>query len=474
MAAEQEIAFASATRHRLLIAERQMSPVELTQIYLERIERLDSRFSSYLTVTADEALAAAGAAEDALMRGEELPALHGIPISVKDLEMTKGVRTTSGSLIYQDRVPEEDSVIVERIRSAGAVMLGKTNTPEFGMSGMTDNRLGDHCRNPWNTERTTGGSSGGAGAAAVAGLCSLATGSDAGGSIRIPSSFCGIYGIKPTLGRAPRYMGAAAPLSANLLSQPGPMTRTVADSALLLQVMAGHDPRDPGSLREPVPDYAAAVDRDVSGLRMAWSPDYGYAAVDSEVLDVTSKAARVFEELGCTVDETALSFGSPWEAYATISSAGSYRVSGKLLERHGDLLTSYARRSIESGASVTGADYAGALGYVERLKAQLADLFEEYDLLLSPTMAVPAFPVGEPPSDIGGEEVSRSWGYLPFTYPINMAGLPAASIPCGFSSDGMPIGLHVVGRRLDEETVLTASAAFERARPWAHLRPPGV
>ena len=149
-------------------------------------------------------------------------------------------------------------------------------------------------------------------------------------------------------------------------------------------------------------------------------------------------------------------------------------MSGKLLERHGDLLTSYARRSIESGASVTGADYAGALGYVEYLKAQLADLFEEYDLLLSPTMAVPAFPVGEPPAHIGGEEVSRSWGYLPFTYPINMSGLPAASIPCGFSSDGMPIGLHVVGRRLDEETVLAASAAFERARPWAHLRPPGV
>ena len=474
MATEQEIAFAPATEHRRLIVERQISPVELTQLYLERIERLDPRFNSYLTVTADEALLAARAAEDALMRGEELHALHGIPISVKDLEMTKGIRTTSGSLIHKDRVPKEDSVIVERIREAGGVMLGKTNTPEFGMSGTTDNRLGDHCRNPWNTERTTGGSSGGAGAAAVAGLCSLATGSDAGGSIRIPSSFCGVYGIKPTLGRAPRYMAASAPVSVNLLSQPGPMTRTVADSALLLQVMAGHDPRDPGSLREPVPDYMAAVDRDVRGLRMAWSPDYGYAIVDPEVLDVTSKAARVFEDLGCRVDETSLSLGSPWKAYIAISSAGGYRSYGAAMERHGDLLTTYARRSIEHGASVTGADYAGALGYVEQLKAQLTDLFEEYDLLLSPTMAVPAFPVEEPPSHIDGEEVPRSWGYLPFTYPINMAGLPAASIPCGFSSDGMPIGLHLVGRRLDEETVIAASAAFERARPWAQLRPPGV
>ena len=474
MATDQDLTFAPATQHRRLIAERQISPVELTRLYLERIERLDSRFNSYLTLTADEAISAASAAEKALTRCEKLPALHGIPISVKDLELTKGVRTTSGSLIYKDRVPDEDSVIVERIRGAGAVMLGKTNTPEFGMSGMTDNRLGDHCRNPWNTERTAGGSSGGAGAAAAAGLCSLATGSDAGGSIRIPSSFCGVYGIKPTLGRVPRYNGAAAPVSANLLSQPGPMTRTVADSALLLQVMAGHDARDPVSLRSPVPDYLAAVDRDVSGLRLAWSPDYGYAHVDAEVVAITSKAARVFEELGCSVDETTLSFGSPWDAYATISSTGSYRSYGALMERSGDLLTSYARRSIEHGASVTGADYAGALGYVERLKAQLADLFEEYDLLLSPTMAVPAFPVGEPPADIDGEKVSRSWGYLPFTYPINMSGLPAASIPCGFSTDGMPIGLHIVGRHLDEETVLAASAAFERARPWAHLRPSGV
>ena len=474
MATDQDLTFAPATQHRRLIAERQISPVELTRLYLERIERLDSRFNSYLTLTADEAISAASAAEKALTRCEKLPALHGIPISVKDLELTKGVRTTSGSLIYKDRVPNEDSVIVERIRGAGAVMLGKTNTPEFGMSGMTDNRLGDHCRSPWNTERTAGGSSGGAGAAAAAGLCSLATGSDAGGSIRIPSSFCGVYGIKPTLGRVPRYNGAAAPVSANLLSQPGPMTRTVADSALLLQVMAGHDARDPVSLRSPVPDYMAAVDRDVSGLRLAWSPDYGYAHVDAEVVAITSKAARVFDELGCSVDETTLSFGSPWDAYATISSAGSYRSYGALMERSGDLLTSYARRSIEHGASITGADYAGALGYVERLKAQLADLFEEYDLLLSPTMAVPAFPVGEPPTHIDGEKVSRSWGYLPFTYPINMSGLPAASIPCGFSSDGMPIGLHIVGRHLDEETVLAASAAFERARPWAHLRPSGV
>ena len=474
MAVDKELAFAPALEHRTLIADKQISPIDLTQLYLDRIEELDSGFNSYLTVTADEALTAARAAEKAVARGEDLGPLHGVPISVKDLELTKGIRTTSGSLVFKDRVPDEDSVIVDRIRGAGAVILGKTNTPEFGMLAMTENRLGDHCRNPWNPERTTGGSSGGAGASVAAGLCSLATGTDAGGSVRIPASFCGIYGIKPTQGRVARYTGAAASVAANHFSQPGPMTRTVADSALLLQVMAGHDSRDPTSLRDPVPNYLAAVDRDIRGLKMAWSVDYGYASVDPEVVEVTSRAAHVYEELGCTVDDTSLAFDSPWDIYDTLTGAGAIRGYGAILERHSDLLTDYARKRISSGASVTGAEYAGALGQRDRLKAQVADLLEEYDLLLSPTMAVPAFPVGEPPTEIGGREVDRSLGYSPFTFPINVAGHPAASVPCGFSSDGMPIGLHIVGRRLDEETVIAASAAFERVRPWSDRRPPNA
>ena len=474
MAIDQELAFASALEQRTLIAQKQVSPVELTELYLDRIEELDSRFNSYLTVTADEAISAAKVAENAVAQGEDLGPLQGLPISVKDLELTKGIRTTGGSLVFKDRIPDEDSVIVQHIREAGAVILGKTNTPEFGLLGMTENRLGDHCRNPWNTERTTGGSSGGAGASIAAGLCSLATGTDAGGSVRIPASFCGIYGIKPTQGRVARYTGAAAPVAANHFSQPGPMTRAVADSALLLQVMAGHDARDPTSLRDPVPNYLAAVDRDIRGLKIAWSPDYGYAAVDPEVAEVTSRAAHVYEELGCTVDETSLDFGSAWDTYDTLTRAGSFRGYGAVLEQHGDLLTDYVRKRIVGGASVTGAEYAGALGQRDRLKAQVADLFDEYDLLLSPTMAVPGFPVGEPPTKIGGREVDGSRGFSPFTFPINVAGHPAASVPCGFSSDGMPIGLHIVGRRLDEENVIAASAAFERVRPWSDRRPPNV
>ncbi|MCH8186905.1 MAG: amidase, partial [Chloroflexi bacterium] len=265
---DENLAFAPASELRSLIANKQVSPVELTELYFERIDRLDPKLNAYLTLTRDEAMESARAAEQAVVRGDELGPLHGLPISIKDLEMTKGIRTTGGSLAFKDRVPAEDSIVVERVRKAGAVVLGKTNTPEFGLLGETRNRLGDDCRNPWNVERTSGGSSGGAGAAVVSGLCSLATGSDGGGSVRIPASFCGVYGIKPTQGRVPRYSGTSAPIVANQTSQSGPMSRTVEDSALLLQVLAGHDSRDPTSLRDSPPDFVAALDRDIRGLRI--------------------------------------------------------------------------------------------------------------------------------------------------------------------------------------------------------------
>ena len=472
--ADDELAFASATDLLGLIASKRVSPVELTELYFSRIERLDSRLNSYLLLTRDEAMKTAKAAEGAVVRGEELGALHGLPISIKDTQMTKGVRTTYGSLVFKDRVPERDAAVVERVREAGAIILGKTNVPEFGLVGTCENRLGDHGRNPWNTDRTPGGSSGGAAAAVAACLCPLATGGDGGGSIRIPASFCGIYGIKPTQGRVSAYTGVDGPAVPNLISQNGPLSRTVRDSALLLQVLAGHDPRDPTSLREAVPDFVAAVDRDISGLRVAWSPDYGFAAVDPEVLEVTSKAAQVFQELGCHVDDSDLVMDSPYDAYGPIYEATAYASFGRYLESHGDQLTSFARDFIEAGAKVTATDYARALGLIDRLKAQMTDLFEKYDLLLSPTLALPAIPVGEFPEEIAGRPAypHRYFSFHPFTYPINAIGHAAASVPAGFSSDGLPIGLHIVGRRGGEETVIAASAAFERARPWIQHRPP--
>ena len=468
---DEELAYISATEMRRLIADKQVSPVEVTELYLRRIEHLDPQLNSFLTVSADEAMRSARVAEQAVVSGESLGLLHGLPISIKDLEMTRGMRTTGGSLIFKDRVPDEDSIVVERVRNAGAVILGKTNTPEFGLLGRTENGLGGPCRNPWNLARTSGGSSGGAAAAIAAGLCVLATGSDGGGSIRIPSSFCGIYGIKPTQGRVPHYSGGAAPVVTNLFSQSGPMTRTVRDSALLLQVLAGPDPRDRGSLRNVPDNYLAAVDRGVKGLRIAWSPDFGYASIDPEVHEVVETAARSFQDLGCLVDEIELKLDAPfdafWELFCSISSARYPNV----LDQHSEELTDYGRETFERGARSTGANFARSLGRVDLLKAQFAEVYEQYDLILTPTLAVTAFPHGKPPGEIGGHQVHWFWGYLPHTYPINMIGYPAASIPCGFSAERLPIGLHIVGRKGDEATVIAASAAFEEAKPWIKYRP---
>ena len=468
---DENLAFTPASELAALIADKQVSPVELTELYFERIDRLDSQLNAYLTLCGYEAMQAARDAENAVMRGDDLGGLHGVPISIKDLELTKGIRSTSGSLPFADRIPDEDSIVVERVKASGAIILGKTNTPEFGHRGTTENLLGEPCRNPWNTERTPGGSSGGAAAGVAAGLSAISTGSDGGGSIRIPASFCGLYGIKPTQGRVPRYGGRAAPAVANQLSQSGPITRTVRDSAILLQALAGWDARDAGSLRDTPGDYLAALDRDISGLRIGWSPDFGYAAVDSEVVDVCGSGARLFEDMGCSVDEDVFSIEAPQEAFRVLFAVNTYASSGYLLHERGDDLTDYFRANMKYAATLTAADYAKAIGELDVVKARFDQYFEDYDLLLSPTMAVPAFEIEKHPTTIDGKEVDAFFGYLPFTYPINAIGHSAASVPCGFSSDGMPIGLHIVGRKGDEETVLAASAAFERAMPWADKRP---
>ena len=471
--ADEELAFASAAELLELISTKQVSPVELTELYFSRIDRLDSRLNSHLLLTHDEALRTAKSAEEAVVRGDELGALHGLPISIKDTQMTKGVRTTFGSLVFENQIPERNAAVVERVLAAGAIMLGKTNVPEFGIVGTCQNRLGDDGRNPWNADCTPGGSSGGAAAALAAYLCPLATGSDGGGSIRIPANFCGVYGIKPTQGRVSGYTGLDGHPMPYMFSQNGPLSRTVRDSALLLQVLAGHDPRDPTSLRETPPDFLAAADKEIEGLRIAWSPDFGFADVDSEVLDVTSKAALVFEELGCQVEESDLVLEPPYDTFGPILTADSYAVHGSYLETHGEQLTDFARFFLERGAQVTAAEYARTLGLIDRLKARMTDLFEEYDLLLSPTACFPAFPNGDFPGQMSGRSAYPDQ-YLngAFTLPINTIGHPAATVPAGFSSDGLPIGLHIVGRKGDEETVIAASAAFERARPWIQHRPP--
>ena len=469
---DADLAYLPAATLRSMIARKEVSSVELTKLYLDRIDELDSQLNSYLTVTSDLALESAAAADEAVHRGADLGALHGVPISVKDLEMTEGVRTTSGSLVYAGRVGAYDSVVVERVKCAGAVILGKTNTPEYGLLGHTENRLGDHCRNPWNVERTTGGSSGGAGASVAAGLCAIATGSDGGGSIRIPSAYCGVYGIKPTQGRVSYYLGPDAAPAVNLFSQPGPMTRTVEDSAILLQVIAGRDLRDPGALRDTPDDYSSALANGVQGMKIAWSPDFGFAAIDPDVLRISSDAAKAFADLGADVEEINLPLDVPFDQFWPLFTAIMYsRVPG-LLEEHADELSWYALEALETGRKVTGAEFVSALGHVDVLKAQFADAFQDYDLILTPSMATTAFPVGNPPAEITGREVHWFWGFTPYTMPINMIGATAASIPCGFAPDGLPVGLHIIGAPGAESTVFAASASYEQAHPWIHRRPP--
>ena len=281
MTTNKELAFAPACRLGEMIASRDVSPVELVDLFLGRIERINPKLSAYLTVTDEYARAEAKNAERAVSRGESLGSLHGVPIAIKDLEYTKGIRTTMGSLVHKDFVPEEDSIEVERLRAAGAIILGKTNASEFGMLGETKNRLGDHCRNPWKTGRTTGVSSGGSAAAIASGLAPLSTGSDSAGSITSPAGFCGVYGIKPTLGRIPRW-----PLGGPyLFVHHGPLTWTVKDAALMLQVIAGHDRRDPMAIRGGPPNYSAALEEPLGEMKVAWSPDQGFAEVDTDVVD---------------------------------------------------------------------------------------------------------------------------------------------------------------------------------------------
>ncbi|MCH8279844.1 MAG: amidase [Chloroflexi bacterium] len=468
---DADMAFAPATELRRLIQSKEVSIVELVELFYQRIDSINPRLNAYLALCQDQALDQARSAQDAVQRGDSLGPLHGIPISVKDLEMTKGIPTTLGSAVFRDRTPDIDSVVVERIRQAGAIILGKTNTPEFGLSGTTENKVSDPCRNPWNTERTPGGSSGGAAAALASGLCTLATGSDGGGSIRIPASFSGVFGIKPSQGRVPRYGGYGRP-AANQFSQSGPLSRTVGDAALLLQVLSGDDPRDPTCLREDTPDFSADLNNGVRGWRIAWSPDLGYAGVDPEVVRVTSEAAQVFQELGAEVEEPQLVVEDPFPAFWDAFATAAYTSYGHLLPEHEEEFTDYGLRSLQHGASVSGADLSRALLRVDLLRRQMENFFDQYDLLLTPTMAVAAFPIEQRPGVIGGKTVEPFWGYLPFTFPINMTGQTASSVPCGFSADGMPIGLHLVGPHGSEAKVLQASAAFEQARPWSQKRPP--
>ena len=467
-----DLAFTPAWQLRDWIAAGQISPVELVELYLRRIEALDPRLNAYLTVCADESLAEARRAQEAVAQGRPLGPLHGLPVPIKDLNQTRGVRTTHGSLLFKDFVPTTDEPMVERVRAAGAIILGKTNTPEFGHRGTTENLLGDACRNPWDPVRTSGGSSGGAAVAVASGLCALAQGSDGGGSIRTPASFCGIYGIKPSQGRVPRPYRNAGGWS--ILAQSGPLSRTVRDAALLLQVMSGPHADDPMAIPDPPPDFEGSLPGGVAGLRMAWSGNLGANPVDPQVREAAYQGARLFADLGAEVEEPDIPMDHDLvrETFKTLFLSDYDAALGRVLDTNPDLLMPSLRAWLEEARGWPVGRLARALRDLEWHRARMGQLFQRYDLLLTPTNAVTAFPVEQWPETIDGVGVDGLWAFNPFCYIFNLSGQPAASVPCGFSSEGLPIGLHIVGRVGDEATVLRASAAFEEARPWADGRPP--
>jgi Asp-tRNA(Asn)/Glu-tRNA(Gln) amidotransferase A subunit family amidase len=470
MSAQDDLCWLSALELAAQIRAKKISPVEVVDAVLARIERMNPTLNAFCTLTADEARDAAQAAEVSVMTGEELGPLHGVPVSIKDLLFTRRLLTTGGSRLFAEHVPEEDAVSVERLKGAGAIILGKTNTAEFGHKAVTDNPLFGITRNPWSTSLTPGGSSGGSAAAVAAGMGPLALGTDDGGSIRIPASFCGIYGLKPSFGRVPR--GAGFP-GLETLSHTGPMTRTVRDAALVLDALAGPDDRDRFSLQAEVgPSFLESCEGGLAGLSVAWSADLGHAIVDPEVAEICAKAAEDFEALGCHVEVVTPGWDNPEEIFRAIAPAEIYGAWGDRLEDGADRLDRSLVALLKYGEGITARQYLAATAQRQEFWTEVQRFLARFDLLITPTVAVPAFPVARPAvKEIDGRPVSPL-GWIPFCFPFNLTGQPAASVPVGFTSAGLPVGLQIVGRRFADRTVLAASAAFEAAHPWAARRPP--
>lgn len=466
--ADEEIGYLSAVELAAAYRARRLSPVEVTEAILRRIERVNPKINAFVTVTADLALAAARESECAFATGNVRGPLEGIPLGIKDLSLTKGIRTTMGSRVFEHFVPDEDSPIPERLKANGAVMLGKTNSPEFGWKSPTDNPLFGPTRNPWNLALTPAGSSGGTGAAVATGLGPLGSGGDGGGSIRQPASFCGVVGVKPTFGLVPMY----PPSPVGSFVSEGPMSRTVRDSALMLNVIAGSDERDAFSAPDLGIDYLAECDGGISGLRVAWSPDLGYAAVDPRVREIATAAATRFEELGAKVEEANPGWSDPYELFHTLFYGLVGAEVADLLPEWTGKLDPGLERLAELGRPLTAFDIARATKTRIEMQVTMARFFERYDLLLTPTMTLPPFPIGiDFPSEVGGQQVT-GMQWTAFTFPFNLTGNPAVSVPAGWTDDGLPIGLQVVGRRWEDGLVLRACAAFEAIAPWSQRRPP--
>jgi aspartyl-tRNA(Asn)/glutamyl-tRNA(Gln) amidotransferase subunit A len=445
------------------LAARALSPVELMQATLARIDETAPTLNAFVALRdREQLLADARAAEQRIARGRGRP-LEGIPLGVKDLEDAEGLVTSYGSLPFKDHLAARDSVQVERLRAAGAIVVGKTNAPEFGYTAITKNLLFGESRNPWDLERTPGGSSGGSAAAIAGGVVSLVTASDGGGSVRLPASMSGCFGLKPSFGRIPNESDLWVMEDTSVQ---GPLTRSVADAALHLDLTAGPHPLDPNSLPHPGVSYRALLDDMPSGLRIGWSCDLGFAVVQSDVAEVAYDASRVFGELGHGLEDLVESppqMGREWGLVGAFELLG--RLDALLPERESEFGRAFLK-GVQAGRSMTPRRWSEIRRLRQQLNLWCADTFERYDLLLTPTVPFDPPPARGPfPAETEGRPQPMA-GVASFTIPFNLSWHPAATVRAGFSRAGLPVGLQIVGPRHRDDLVLRAARAFERARPW--------
>jgi aspartyl-tRNA(Asn)/glutamyl-tRNA(Gln) amidotransferase subunit A len=464
---QETIGFMPATVWADGIRTKQFSPVEAMRALLDRIGSVDAKVNAFAYLAAEQAMDAAHAAEKALMSGERLGRLHGVPVTIKDLSWTRDMPTQSGSLTSKGFRPVEDTPVVPRLKSEGAIILGKTTTSEFGWKGVSESPLTGITHNPWKYGMNAGASSAGAAAASAAGFGPLHQGSDGAGSIRMPSHFCGVFGLKPSFGRVPYYPVSTGDLTSHM----GPITRTVADGALMLEVMAGPHYLDYTTLESPPAAYQARLKEGIKGKKIAYSPDLGVARVDPDVAALVKAAAMRFSDLGAHVEEVTIPWSKPgpelirffWSAHVTT------RI--PLLSRWENQMDPGLVACIRAAENIRIGEYQAARERKMRYVADIHRWFEDWDFLLTPSVSVAAFPAEKL---MPAHWPSHPWDWISwaeFSYPFNMSWNPAASVPCGFTADGLPIGLQIVGRRFDDLGVLQASAAFEQAQPWAAKRP---
>ncbi len=467
---DEEICFLPAFKIRDMIKNGEFTSVEITELFIQRIEKINPLINAYCTTTFELARKMASDADNAIKSGKKIGLLNGIPISIKDLMLTKGIRTTFGCKIYENYIPDVDEIVVKRLKEAGAVLLGKTNTPAFGYWTLTDNLIFGPTKNPWDLSRNSGGSSGGAAAQVASGLGPLALGSDGGGSIRVPSSFCGIYGLKPSFGRIPRY--PTHDVTWLTLDHYGPMVRYVKDAALMLDVMAGEEIADKYSLPKPEYLYSEIVEEKPVKLKMGYSLNLGFIkAIDEEVENYFLKAKDKFENIDWTMEEAKIKLKKPYKAFATLVCSGYAYDLKKYLKEWRDKLDIDFLKLVDAGLEFAAIDVKLAEDLRQKVYEEFANYFKDYDVLITPSTGVPPLKLGDKfPAKIRDKSVTPA-EWFSFSYPFNLAGLPAASIPCGWTKEGLPIGLQIIGKRWDDKTVLQVSKAFEELNPWQEKKP---